>query len=163
MRVGLIGCVRRVWAPRGVKIEQAVEYVYQWSYLNLAVNGRSGELRWDWTDNMKAASLAPVVEQWSKQDIQVLIWDRAPGHRGELYEPISIERIEQPPYSPQLNPAERVFEYLRARIEGEVYGSVQAKQQAVEDELHLLVQQPERVRSLAGWSWIQDALAQLPE
>ena len=33
MRVGLIGQVRRVWAPRGVKVEQAVECKYEWEYL----------------------------------------------------------------------------------------------------------------------------------
>ncbi|HUW14216.1 MAG TPA: hypothetical protein VM537_31125 [Anaerolineae bacterium] len=45
MRVGLIGQVRRVWAPRGVKVEQLVEYKYEWEYLNLAVNGLTGQLR----------------------------------------------------------------------------------------------------------------------
>ena len=61
MRVGLIGQTRRVWAPRGVKIEQAVEYAYEWAYLNLSVNGLEGRIIWDWTENMKAASIAPVV------------------------------------------------------------------------------------------------------
>ncbi len=61
MRVGLIGCVRRVWAPRGVKIEMPVEYQYAWAYLNLAVNGLTGHLLWDWTENLKAESLAPVA------------------------------------------------------------------------------------------------------
>ncbi len=38
MRVGLIGQVRRVWAPRGVKVVQPLEYTYQWQYLALTVN-----------------------------------------------------------------------------------------------------------------------------
>ena len=104
MRIGLIGQVRRVWAPRGVKIEQAVECTYEWVYLNLAVNGLEGRITWDWTENMKAASIAPVVWSWAEQGIEILVWDRAPGHRGAAYEGVPVKRIEQPPYSPQLNP-----------------------------------------------------------
>jgi transposase len=33
-----------------------------------------------------------------------------------------------PPYSPELNPAERVFEEVRRWTEGKVYGSLEAKQ-----------------------------------
>ena len=36
MRLGLIGQVRRLWAPRGVKVVQAVEYKREWLYLNLS-------------------------------------------------------------------------------------------------------------------------------
>ncbi|RLG20402.1 hypothetical protein DRN74_05630 [Candidatus Micrarchaeota archaeon] len=162
MRVGLIGQARRVWAPRGVKIEQAVEYAYEWVYLNLTVNGLEGRIIWDWTENMKAASIAPVVRSWAEQGVEILVWDRAPGHRGAAYEEVPVKRIEQPPYSPQLNPAERIFEYLRERIEGRVYGGLAAKQAAVEAELQRLAADPERVKSLAGWDWIRESLEALP-
>lgn len=33
MRLGLIGQVRRRWAPQGVKIRQPVEFTYEWTYL----------------------------------------------------------------------------------------------------------------------------------
>jgi transposase len=161
MRVGLIGQVRRVWAPRGVKVEQAVEYTYEWAYLNLAVNGLEGRIIWDWTENMKAASIASVVQDWAKEGVEIIVWDRAPGHRGAAYERVPVKRIEQPPYSPQLQPAERIFEYLRERIEGQVYGSVAAKQAAVEAELQQLAADPERVKSLAGWDWIRESIEAL--
>ena len=161
MRVGLIGQVRRVWASRGVKVVQKVEYKYDSSYLNLAVNGVSGDLMWQWSANMQAASIAAVVEDWAAHDVQCLIWDRARGHRGPAYADIAIRRIEQPPYSPELNPAERIFQYLRDKIEGFIYGSLEKKRAAVEKELSALANQPDRVKSLAGWSWIHDSLATL--
>ena len=161
MRVGLIGQVRRVWAPRGVKIEQAVEYTYQWAYLNLAVNGLEGRISWRWTENMQAASIALVVRSWAAEGIKIIVWDRARGHRGRAYEGVPVRRIEQPPYSPQLNPAERIFEYLRERIEGRVYGSLAAKCKAVEAELQVLAADPERVKSLAGWDWIRESILAL--
>jgi transposase len=164
MRVGLIGQVRRVWAPRGVKVEQAVEHKYEWAYLNLAVNGLTGELHWDWTENMKSESIAPVVKSWEEEvGVQVLVWDGARGHHGSAYEEIQVERINQPAYSPQLNPAERIFEYLRDRIEGKVYGTIAAKKLAVEAELEKLAKAPARIKSLAGWNWIRESVSRLPE
>lgn len=163
MRVGLIGQTRRVWASVGVKIVQAVEYVYQWQSLVLAVNGLSGRLWWDWTSGMTSQQLAGVVAQWSRQGLSSVVWDRARGHGGAVYEAIPVQRIEQPAYSPELNPAERVFEWLRSRIEGVVYGTLEAKRAAVERELCELNASPERIQRLAGWTWIRDALIGLPE
>jgi hypothetical protein len=157
MRLGLIGQVRKVWAPRGVKVEQPVEYERQWAYLNLAVNGLTGQLRWAWTENMQGASIAPVVHTWSTTGVAVLVWDRARGHRGSAYTDVPVKRIEQPPYSPELNPAERIFEYLRDKVEGKVYGTLLSKQHAVEAELEKLVASPDTVRSLAGWTWIRQS------
>jgi len=86
------------------------------------------------------------------------VWDGAKGHQGEEYDEIEAARIQQPPHSPELQPAERVFEYLRARIEGIVYGELEAKKEAVEKELRKLAACPEKVRSLTCWEWIEDAL-----
>lgn len=161
MRVGLIGSVRRVWASVGVKVVQLLEYKYEWAYLNLAVNGLTGALLWDWTTNMKSSSIAPVVQAWAQQGVAAVVWDRARGHRGPAYDDSAVKRIEQPPYSPELNPAERVFEYLRGRIEGSVYGTLANKQQAVERELKKLAANPDAVKSIAGWQWIQDSISAL--
>jgi transposase len=163
MRVGLIGQVRRVWAPRGFKVEQLVECKYEWAYLNLAVNGLTGQLHWGWTEDMKGESIAAVVKGWEGAGVKVLVWDGARGHHGAAYEGVAVKRITQPAYSPQLNPAERVFQYLRAEIEGRVYGTIAAKKKAVEAKLAELAKEPERVKSLAGWDWIRESVSGLPE
>ena len=157
MRVGLIGQVRRRWTPRGFKLRQAVEFTYEWSYLNLAVDPMKGILKWSWTRNMKALSIAPVLGNWSGE-IEALIWDGARGHFGSEYDEIEIERIQQPPYAPELQPAERVFEYVRGQIEGIVYGKLKAKKDAVETALQELAACPEQVKSLTGWDWIRRSL-----
>ena len=161
MRVGLMGQVQRVWAPRGVKVAQAVEYKREWAYLNLAVNGLRGELRWNWTENMKGESIAPVVKRWGDKGVDTIVWDRARGHRGAAYQQVQVKLIEQPPYSPELNPAERVFEYLRSKIEGQVYGTIGVKKQAVEVELQKLSAAPQKVIRLAGWDWIRQSVSGL--
>jgi hypothetical protein len=110
---------------------------------------------------MKAASIAPVVKGWAEQGVEVVVWDGAKGHRGTAYEEVSVGRIFQPPYSPELNPAERVFEFLRERVEGVVYGTLYNKKAAVEAELEKLAADPERIKLLTGWSWIHQAVAGL--
>lgn len=162
MRLGLIGQVRRRWAPRGLKIRQPVEFEYEWSYLNLAVDPLEGTLKWAWTPDMKAVSIAPVLAGW-EDDVGTIVWDGAKGHQGTEYDEVQVRRIRQPPYSPELQPVERIFEYLRARVEGVVYGELDAKKEAVERELQKLAASPEQVRSLTCWDWIEEALTQLQE
>ena len=89
MRVGLIGQVRRVWAPRGIKIVQLVEYTYAWMYLDLIVNPFKGRLQWAWTPNMQAASLAPQLPIWARRGLKIVVWDRAQGHHGLFYQDLS--------------------------------------------------------------------------
>lgn len=163
MRVGLIGQVRRVWAPRGVKVRQKVERRYEWAYLNLAVNGIEGKLYWSWTPNMRQEATVEVVKEWQEEGIEVLIWDRAPSHRARQVKEIGVRLIEQPPYSPELNPSERVFEELRRVVEGKVYGDIEKKKAVIEREIRRLAADPERVRNLTGWAWIREAVNNLSE
>ena len=166
MRLGLIGQVRRRWAPRGVKLRQPVEFTYKWTYLNLAVDPMEGNLKWDWTSDMKAESIAPVLKKWEEDlegSLEAIVWDGAKGHQGSEYDDVGVSRIRQPPYSPELQPAERIFQYLRARVEGIVYGELEAKKEAVEDELRKLAACREKVRSLTCWGWIERTLTQLSD
>jgi transposase len=75
---------------------------------------------------------------------------------------LGIPLIFLPPYSPELDPAERVFEAIRQEIEGIVYPSLQAKQAAIEQFLRRLAADRQRLLSLIGWDWIRAACATLP-
>ena len=159
MRVGLRGQVRRVLAPKGVKVVQPVQLEYKWSYLFLAVEPLTGTLKWEWLERMNHEQLKPVLEDWQ---LDVVVWDGAPAHTAKLMQELATKRLLLPPYSPELNPAERVFEQIRAHVEGKVYQSLEAKQQEVESLLRELEADPERVQRLCGWDWIQAALQALP-
>lgn len=161
MRLGLCGQVRKVWAPRGVKVRQRLQFQRVWRYLALAVDGMAGKLAWCWIGSMKGAAIAQAVEHWQAQGIRAVVWDRAGGHRAPAVQQLAVVRIEQPAAAPELNPAERVFEELRRAVEGEPYATLEEKIAVVERELQALAADPERVKRLAGWQWIRDACAQL--
>jgi transposase len=159
LRRGLHGRTRRVLAPRGVKVVQRVQVEYRWRSLLLAVAPLSGELRWAWIDRMRQEHLRPVLDEWQ---LECVVWDGAPSHKSKQITPLTTKRVALPAYAPELNPAERVFEEIRARVEGVVYESLDAKQAEAETYLKELQHDPQRVRQLCDWSWLNDALTRLP-
>jgi hypothetical protein len=155
--------VRRVWGRRGVKIRQRLQLKYEWRYLFLVVDGVAGTLHWCWMDSMGDDEvLAAVGGLQQDTEVSALIWDGAPSHRAEEVRAAGLPLVSLPPYSPELNPAERVFEEIRRWVEGRVYPTIEAKVAAVEEFLTKLDAEPARVRSLAGWDWITTAFSQLP-
>jgi len=159
MRFGLWGQVRRRWGLRGVKIIQPIQIEFAWEYLVLAVDGKRCQLRWSWASRMNQAQLIPIFSQWSPDAV---IWDGASAHRGKAMGEVVFTRLFLLPYSPELNPCERVFEWLRAKIEGEVYASLWHKRCAIEHYLRRLKADKVSLNHLIGWQWIRDAFAQLP-
>ena len=149
MRLGLRGQVRKVLAPKGVKIVQRYEY------LLLCVNPISGGVHYAWIPRMNQASLKPVLTEWK---LEVVVWDGAGSHRGKSVGELAMKRIFLPSYSPELNPAERVFLEIRRVVEGLVYSSLAEKKMVVERWLVDFVGDVERVKRLCGWAWIKENL-----
>jgi transposase len=162
MRVGLHGTVRRVWGRRGVKIRQAVQFAYEWRYLFLAVDGQRGVLHWCWLEALASLDVVGALRGLQSSQLAALVWDRAPAHRTAEVRTVGWPLLSLPSYSPELNPAERVFEELRREVEGKVYATLEEKVAAVHALLQQLDTDPERVRSLTNWSWIAAALRELP-
>ncbi len=164
MRLGLMGTTRRVWGRQGVKVRQRLQLVREWRYLHLVVDPGEGRLWWFWSQTMQAPTARALVEATrTETDLAALVWDRAPSHRDATVRAVGLPLIQQPPYAPELNPAERVFELLRAGIEGVVYSSIEDKVAAVEVILAELDADPERVKRLTGWYWIMGALGHLAD
>jgi hypothetical protein len=155
MRLGLLGQVRRVLAPKGVKIVQPLQREYVYEYLFLSVIPKEGKLKWSWIPRMKQEYMKPILESWN---IDFMIWDGAGVHRGKDIAALPGQRIMQPAYSPELNPAERVFEEIRRAIEGIVYPSLLDKRHAVDDFLTKLAANPDAVKRLCYWNWIEQSL-----
>jgi hypothetical protein len=163
MRLGLRGTTRRVWGRRGIKVRQRLQLTYEWRYLFAAVDGQAGRIWWNWVPSMKAEALWPTIAGIQEMGIlDGLVWDNAPSHRDAEITDLDLAFVGLPPYSPELNPAERLFEEIRRRFEGKVYATLDAKLADVQAFLEEWDADPPRVRRLCGWDWINDALATLP-
>ncbi|WP_149649473.1 MULTISPECIES: transposase [Azospirillum] len=90
-------------------------------------------------------------------DVQVvLVLDQAGWHRARtLIVPDNITLVPLPPYSPELNPAERVWLYLRERfLSHQILDDYDAVVQACCDAWSALTVTPERLRSLTSYPWL---------
>jgi transposase len=164
LRLGLRGTSRRVWGRRGVKVRQRLQLKYDWWYLFVAVDGRAGTVSWTWLDSMKAIDLVPLMQALrANAPLDALVWDGASSHRDDAVREVGVPLVGLPPYSPELNPAERLFEEVRRHVEGRVYATLADKVAAVNDFLDELDADPARVQRLCGWDWINAAIATLPE
>ena len=159
MRFGLWAQVRKRWRLRGVKIIQPTQIEFAWEYLVLGVDFVRCQLRWSLADRMNQACLIPIFSQWSPDAV---IWDGASARRGKPMGEVGFYRIFLLPYSPELNLCERVFEWIRGKIEGEVYASQSHKSRTIEQLLRQLNADKRRLHRLISWHWIQDAIDQLP-
>jgi transposase len=93
--------------------------------------------------------------------VQGVVGDHAASHKAKVVGEVGLRRIYQPPYSPELNPAERVFEEVRRWVEGRRYESIEAKKAAVE-EVPRRLEAERKVSSLVGWPYIRQAFHALP-
>ena len=164
LRLGLRGTTRRVWGRRGIKVRQRLQMKYEWRYLFAAVDGQSGRIWWDWVPSMKAEALWPIIAGLQEMAVlEGLVWDNAPSHRDDDITELDLALVGLPSYSPELNPAERLFEEIRRLVEGRVYATLEDKAAEVQTFLEELDADRARVRRLCGWDWINAAIATLPE
>ena len=64
-----------------------------------------------------------------------VVWDHAAFHKAKVVGEVGLRWIYQPPYSPERNPAKRVFAEVRWWVEGRRYERIEAKMAAVEEVL----------------------------
>ena len=99
-------------------------------------------------DRAHEAGVHPsCAQRWA---LQAVVWDKAPSHRAKSLADLGTARVFLPSYSPELNPAERVFEEVRGRVEGKLYESLHDKRREAESYLKELAADPERVKGLCG-------------
>ena len=90
----------------------------------------------------------------------LLILDGAGWHKSQaLRIPDNLTLLHLPPYAPELNPVELVWHEMRQRyLSNRVYADLQELDLALEDAWRRLSDDPERLRQLTNFDWIQQAL-----
>jgi transposase len=90
----------------------------------------------------------------------VMVIDGAGWHRsGALKAPENIYLLKLPPYAPELNPIEHVWDELREKyFHNRVFASIDALESQLALGLSSLEQRPETVRTIVSWDWIVSSL-----
>jgi len=127
--------VRRLLIPHGVKVRQYVELRRDWYWLAVVVP-RSGVLEAQWIDTLGCEDFLPILRDWQRAGIDIVVWDGLPGHRGVPPTETPIPTILQPAASPEQDLTERVGEEIRAAVKGLPYATLWTKMMVVEVILH---------------------------
>ncbi len=100
--------------------------------------------------------LQEISTQVAEGAFAVLTLDGAGWHQtgDRLKVPENIGLLHLPPYSPELNPAENVWEFLRQNdLSNRVYATSEAIIDACCVAWNKLIAAPERIRSIATRDW----------
>jgi transposase len=160
-RIGQQGTLTRVWAETGSRPTAIKQTEYQWAYLFAAVNPLTGA---------SSALIAPTVNtaymnehlrfisQAAGPDVHVvLVLDQAGWHVAkQLKIPNNLTLLHLPPYSPELNGAERIWGYLRSHyLSNRVFSDYDDLFDAIKQAWNQLDAQ--RLASLTHASWVERA------
>ena len=118
-RLGQQGTLTTVWAEKGSRPTAVRQTEYEWCYLFAAVNPMNGA---------SSALVAPTVntelmnrhlefisQEAGPKTHVVLVLDQAGWHTAKaLKVPSNLTLLPLPPYSPELNSAERIWDYMRS-------------------------------------------------
>ncbi len=90
----------------------------------------------------------------------VMVLDGAGWHKNQsILLPPNLTLVFLPPYSPELNPVEHLWDDLREKFfHNRVFDSLDALEDQLVTALLAYENNPERVKSIAGWEWIINAL-----
>jgi transposase len=159
-RFGLLSIQRRCLTARGVKPVVAYEHRFQNFYLCGAYAPGSGdhftlELPYCNTDCFQL-----YLEELSLHrpaEFKVLVLDNGAFHKASrLHIPDNIALHFLPPYSPELNPAEKMWRWIKDRIANRVFDCLDTLSEAVCNIVKALT--PEIVQSITGWNLYKNCL-----
>lgn len=118
-RIGQQGTLTNVWAQKGSRPTSVKQTEYEWVYIFGAVNPVTGQ---------SSAMIAPTVntdymnhhlrfisEEVGDDVHVILVLDQAGWHKAKgLKIPKNITLLYLPAYSPELNPIERLWAYIKS-------------------------------------------------
>jgi DDE superfamily endonuclease len=159
-RVGQQGTHAYIWAEIGSRPLMVRDNRRESAYLFGAIcpNRAVGAAMITPHANTEAMNLhlAEITTQVAADAHALLVCDGASWHqRGkQLVVPANITLLTLPAYSPELNPMENVWDYLRQnKLCGRVWDTYEDIVEACKRAWHFLIEHPERIRSLGARRW----------
>ncbi len=158
-RFGRISDRRRCWGPWPQRPIVAGQVVREFLYACVAVSPLDGQMSSLVLPWMTAQTMSQFLAHTSAMfpcDHCILFLDQAGWHIArELRTPPNLQLELLPPWSPELNPVESIWDYLRDHYTGNrVFRSLSEVEASVCAGLSALHRAPDQVRSITGYRWI---------
>ena len=159
-RFGRISDIKRCWAPNGIRPDVGFQIVREFTYAYAAVCPHDGTLDSLILPVVSAEAMSIFLEEVAKRHIDeyiLMVLDKAGWHTANsLTIPDNMKLIWLPPYSPQLNPTENLWEEVREKwFCNEVFDSMNALEDRLVEALFTLENDKEYVYKIVGFDWIK--------
>lgn len=154
-RYGLISTLRRCWTLRGMRPTAPYQTKYQWGYVYGGLEVMTGrcEFLYAPTVNLEVSNLFLKQVSESEPDAEhVVVWDGAGFHQDKhLSEvPENIHLIKLPPYSPELNPIEQLWDQVGVVYANRVYETLEEIEKDITATLRPFWRDTKQVLQLLG-------------
>lgn len=158
-RFGRMSDPRSCWAPAPYRPVVSLALVREFKYEYAAVSPWDGCLDYMTAEKMNTGSMNSFLQQLSQahpDEFNVMVVDGASSHKSkDLNIPDNVALVFLPPYSPELNPAEQIWNVLRRDwFANRVFDSLDAATAQAEQGLAAMANNRAGMRSLTNWPWI---------
>jgi len=162
-RFGRISDTRRCWCPKPVRplCHAMVSQEYTYAYGAVSVtDGALDTLILPYVNSDCMQVFLDEVASRHPGNRIVMVLDGAGWHKAKSLEiPGNLRLVSLPPYSPELNPIEHIWDDLREKsFHNRVFDSIDALENHLEVSLREMECNRKRVRSIVAWSWIINSL-----
>ena len=160
-RFGLKTLIGRLISAAGVKPIGQWQWLFKAYWLYGAVEPATGESFFWQFSHVDTECYQKFLNELSKaypESLNVVQVDNGRFHKGKaLVVPENVILLFQPPYCPELNPIERLWEYLKSDLKWASFKNLEQLQTKVDQLLSQLT--PDVIASITGYPFILEALS----
>ena len=160
-RFGQRGTLTRMWARTGSRPTAVKQTRYDYLYVLAAACPATGQTVGLLSPQLNTGAVNSFFEQFAAEADPsvhaVVIWDRAGFHTSNgLKPPPNVSLIELPPYSPELNPIENLWHYLRSHHwSNQAYNDYNALRAAACTAWHKTCLDPHVIKSVCAAPYLE--------
>jgi transposase len=165
-RFGQQGTTTNVWARRGSRPTAVRQTEYEYLWVLGAVCAESGHAEGLLSPRLNARIVNLFLQQFSQtlaaDQHAAMIWDGAGYHvSGQVKVPANVTIIQLPPYSPELNPIENLWHYLKSHFwSNRAYDDYDDLEQAAIDAWHQAVLDADLMKTVCAAPYAQSATSE---
>ena len=159
-RLGLLPIRRRVWAPKGQRPTAQVERHYEWLYVYGFVRPSTGQSWWCLLPRVTTTAFALALATFARDEgidaehRALLVVDQAGWHVSpDLVVPEGLHLAFLPAYSPELQPAERLWGLVDEPIANRAFTTLDDLETVLVDRCRTLETDRNRLKAHTHFHW----------
>lgn len=158
-RFGRINDPRHCWAPYPMRPLVKAAIVQEFTYAFAAVSPHDGMLDTLILPEVSTKAMNIFLREVADRHTQefiLMIMDSAGWHKARaLVIPENMHILYLPPYSPELNPVEYLWDDLREKeFPNKLFNNMDMLELHLMNGLLKMEDNPDQVKSITGWQWI---------